>query len=467
MAGASVRKAYEEAVKRLYQTNLITPAKYGLKNEATLLERLGSPHETAKLRFVHVAGTNGKGSVCWKVAAALQHAGLRTGLFVSPHVSCFRERIRVDAVPVAEADVAALLPSIFAAAEAQERDVAPTFFEFTTAAALYHFARVRADAVVLETGLGGRLDSTNVVTPVVSVITSIGLDHMRVLGDSLEAIAAEKAGIIKPGVPVVLGPTAAARESILRAAEEAGSEVTVVEADEDGDFDRENAAVAEAALRVFARRTRLEVSDASVRHGCMRRPPCRFEVRYVIPPSDAVPPLSLVLDVAHNGDAMRSLFHRLRCNFPRARLHVLLGLSRDKDVKEVANIILQRVASPRDVHLVQSSHPRAADIDTLAAAFGGAVPPENCHSRSSTVWGEAVVAGTRDVVAAAMRSRSGTDDVGVGGAAGEPIVTEPCLADSGNDSDVVVICGSVYLMSEARAAIGIDEPRDDPKWNEL
>ena len=175
--------------------------------------RLGSPLENElRRKVVHIAGTNGKGSVAWKVARTLQSAGLRTGLFVSPHVSSFRERAQVNGELISEARVAALLAEIFAAMDAGPEPVRATFFEITTALALRHFAESGVDALVLEAGLGGRLDATNIVAaPALSVITSIALEHTRVLGGTVEAIAAEKAGIMKPGVPVVVGPRAPPR----------------------------------------------------------------------------------------------------------------------------------------------------------------------------------------------------------------------------------------------------------------
>ena len=166
------------------QINLFHPAKLGLETMQALHARLGSPLENElRRKVVHIAGTNGKGSVAWKVARTLQSAGLRTGLFVSPHVSSFRERAQVNGELISEARVAALLAEIFAAMDAGPEPVRATFFEITTALALRHFAESGVDALVLEAGLGGRLDATNIVAaPALSVITSIALEHTRVPG---------------------------------------------------------------------------------------------------------------------------------------------------------------------------------------------------------------------------------------------------------------------------------------------
>lgn len=172
--------------------------KLGLENTRTLLERLGNPQR--KLRIVHVAGTNGKGSTAATLELLLRSTGESTGLYTSPHLHSFTERIRIDGQPVDEAEIVRLTEEVRRAAVG----LSPTFFEFTTVMALCHFARCQVDRVVLETGLGGRLDATNVVDPELCIITPVALDHAAHLGDSLGQIAAEKGGIIKPQVPLVI-----------------------------------------------------------------------------------------------------------------------------------------------------------------------------------------------------------------------------------------------------------------------
>lgn len=189
---------------------------------ARLLARLGNPQE--KFKIVHVAGTNGKGSVCTLTAGALSSAGYKTGLFVSPHLVSPAERIQIDGSPIAKSSFAHAVVDVF-----QEEEDELNFFEILTAAALVYFARKKVDYAVLETGLGGRKDPTNVCTPVLSIITAIGLDHMQYLGSSLAQIAREKAGIIKPGVPVISGtvnPTV--REVIAKTAKAQNAPLTFV-----------------------------------------------------------------------------------------------------------------------------------------------------------------------------------------------------------------------------------------------
>jgi dihydrofolate synthase/folylpolyglutamate synthase len=190
---------YQQSLDYLYGLQRFG-IKLGLSNIQTLLTRLGHPERT--MRIVHVAGTNGKGSVSVATALMLQSAGLRTGLYTSPHLHSFTERIRIDGRAIPEPDMVALVDLV----RAVVGTLPVTFFEFTTAMALLHFHRERVDFAVLEVGMGGRLDATNAVMPEVSVITPVCMDHAEHLGPDLAAVAGEKAGIIKPQVPVVIGP---------------------------------------------------------------------------------------------------------------------------------------------------------------------------------------------------------------------------------------------------------------------
>ena len=192
-------RPYLDSVQFLYSLgNEIKTAKLGLERIRAVLQALGRPQD--RLRFVHVAGTNGKGSTCAMIESALRASGLRTGLFTSPHLAEPTERIRIDGAPISADRFAAAFDRVHAA---NAPDNHTTYFETVTAMALLVFAEERVDMVVLEVGLGGRLDATNVVSPDLSVITPVDFDHEAFLGKSLDSIAAEKAGILKPGVPAV------------------------------------------------------------------------------------------------------------------------------------------------------------------------------------------------------------------------------------------------------------------------
>src|SRR5471030_2756558 len=196
---------YQDTVQYLYtQLPVFTRVgasayKANLDNTIELCKRLGDPQK--RFKSVHIAGTNGKGSTSHMLAAILQVAGYKTGLYTSPHLKDFRERIRINGQMISEQsviDFVTLHRSDF-------EDIKPSFFEMTVGLAFDIFAKEKVDIAIIETGLGGRLDSTNIIIPLVSVITNIGWDHMNILGDTLQLIAAEKAGIIKPGIPVIIG----------------------------------------------------------------------------------------------------------------------------------------------------------------------------------------------------------------------------------------------------------------------
>ena len=207
MPSSTRTMTYNEAIDYLYNArppfHMVGASAYkpGLENTLRLMEHVGNPQE--QLRTVHVAGTNGKGSTSHLIAASLQAAGLRVGLFTSPHLVKLTERIRINGMPIEEEEIAGFI--------GQNKDfldeVQPSFFETMTALAFAYFVKRKVDVAVIEVGLGGRLDSTNVLTPVLSVITNIGLDHTEFLGNTLSKIAKEKAGIMKPHVPCVIGET--------------------------------------------------------------------------------------------------------------------------------------------------------------------------------------------------------------------------------------------------------------------
>src|SRR5258708_2503963 len=217
---------YAEAIHFLYHLRVFG-AKFGLENTIKLAALAGNPHD--RLRFIHVAGTNGKGSTCAMLESIYRAAGLRVGLFTSPHLVSLGRRIQVERKVIAADEVARAVSELQPLLESFPRDAHPTFFEVVTVMALRYFAEQKCDLVVWETGLGGRLDATNIVTPLASVITNIQFDHEEWLGGSLERIAFEKAGIIKSGMPVITsaeGPEPL--EVIRQTAQQRPSPLTVV-----------------------------------------------------------------------------------------------------------------------------------------------------------------------------------------------------------------------------------------------
>ena len=319
---------YDEALEFLFPRT--TTIKFGLATTRALLKSLGNPHQV--MPSIHIGGTNGKGSVSTLVAAALREAGWRVGLYTSPHLISFRERIQVGGVPISEEAVAMWTARLLSPILQRKA----TFFEATTALAFADFAARGAEIAVVEVGLGGRLDSTNVVHPLVSGVTKIARDHMKYLGDTLELIATEKAGIAKPGVPFVVGEgdpvlvevlRREARRAVARADARGRADVRVLPAEYEwcgplslaGPHQRRNAAVAYGILTALPgpyRPTQQQIESA---FGSVRVPG-RLDRRG-----------RWLFDVAHNPDGMRSLVGALNV-MPLARpLHALVSILGDKE----------------------------------------------------------------------------------------------------------------------------------------
>lgn len=382
------------------RTSPVPYAEQAFKLDAVreLLRRLGDPQQ--RLKIVHIAGTKGKGSTGAMIAAALEAAGLTTGVYSSPHLDRLEERFAVGGEPCSAAELVGLVERVRPHAEAMDRecDRGPTFFDLTTAMALAHFADRAVDAVVLEVGLGGRLDSTNVVTPVLTVITSISLDHTKQLGPTRAAIAAEKAGILKPGIPCVSG--VADREAgdvIGRIASERDCPLLQRNRDFEmepesstasprrqswvftqtnpngsietisdilpalpGGAQAENAAVALAALGILADagwNLPIEARRQGIAKG---RLPARME-RF-----EGAPPV--VVDGAHNDASARALAEAIDDLLPetsRERRVLVVAVSDDKDLAAILEPLAQRFGHVLATRYLDN--PRAVDPDQIAA----------------------------------------------------------------------------------------------------
>jgi dihydrofolate synthase/folylpolyglutamate synthase len=326
---------YAEAIQFLYSLRLFG-AKFGLENTLKLAELAGNPHH--QLRFIHVAGTNGKGSTCAMLESIYRAAGLRVGLFTSPHLVSFRERIQINRQHISETDVVRLVNELKPLREGFADGHQPTFFEAVTIMSLRYFADQKCDLVIWETGLGGRLDATNIVTPLASVITNIGIDHSEWLGETVEKIATEKAGIIKPGVPAV---TSAAPghglETIQASAQQRHSPLTIVSAEQThlppldtinlplhGPHQRLNAALAVATVRTLA--DKIPVADSALRTGLanVHWPGRMHRIQ-------TASGQTILLDGAHNPDGAEALRVALQEEFPDAKPAMIFGVFRDKD----------------------------------------------------------------------------------------------------------------------------------------
>lgn len=363
---------YDESVRYLYSLgNEIQTAKLGLERITELLEALGSPHRGP--RFVHIAGTNGKGSTAAMIESGLRAAGQRTGLYTSPHLVEPTERIRIAGEPVSRQQFAAAFTTVHETS-LRTLEQHPTYFESVTAMAFLLFEEAQLDWVVLEVGLGGRLDATNVVTPQLSVITPIDYDHQAFLGDSLSSIAGEKGGILKPGVPAVFAHQHAEAAAILRqlarapyqsaddwpvedlAIDARGSQFRIRDLAIDcplaGEHQVENARTAAIALH------QLGFSTEGIRH---TRWPGRLERVSEQP--------EIIVDGAHNPAGAQALAHYIRRFYAGRNLWLVYGVMRDKAVEEMTSLLF----------------PLASRVILTVPANSRAMPPERIPNRDARI----------------------------------------------------------------------------------
>jgi dihydrofolate synthase/folylpolyglutamate synthase len=415
---------YDEAIafwyaRINYEVRAAAPADLKLERMRALLRLLGDPHD--RLRTVHATGTKGKGSTAAMLGSVLRAAGYRVGLFTSPHLTRVEERTQVDGVPITRDELAARMAEVAVAVRQLEAGPfpPPTFFEIGTALGLLHFVCRRADVAVVEVGLGGRFDSTNVVHPLVSVITCVGLDHTAQLGNTLEAIAYQKAGIIKPRVPVVSGVTEPGPRAVVErvAAEQ---RAPLFERGRDfgydylplppsvwlstdrsdygwmalgllGEHQAANAAVAVATLERL-RDAGLSIPDAAIARGLAEvRWPARVEVISRRP--------AVILDTAHNVPSVEALIRTLGESLPVAgQKHLVFAVSSDKPYPEM----LRLLAGYFDrFHLCRyGNNPRCVPPDQLAAVLRDVAPGSvaEVYPASAPAW-------------SAARSAAGPDDL--------------------------------------------------------
>jgi dihydrofolate synthase/folylpolyglutamate synthase len=363
---------YPEALAWLYGTQRFG-IKLGLENVQRLLRELAVPEKGQ--RIIHVAGTNGKGSVCAMIDSIGRAAGFRTGLFTSPHLVTYRERIRVKGEMIGQEDVARGLGIL--REMIRDWDPHPTFFEITTALALDHFKTSDCELIVLETGLGGRLDATNALTAIVSVITPVGYDHEKWLGNTLEAIAGEKAGIIKPRLPVISARQEPEAEKVIRArAAECeasldfvinpyvGGTVALC-----GKHQRENAALAIAALRAG----HIPIAEDAIARGLATVEwPARFQRWHQ----------RIVIDGAHNPSGAKVLANTWREQFGEERATIILAVLREKNIDGICRALAPIAAR---FILPQIRTERALPPNELATQLCGITPslPSASPARTS------------------------------------------------------------------------------------
>ncbi|MGA9533627.1 MAG: folylpolyglutamate synthase/dihydrofolate synthase family protein [Anaerolineales bacterium] len=432
------RIRYQEALDYLYsfvdysleRSDRYGPDAFELDRVRRLLDRLGNPH--LAYPSVHIAGTKGKGSVAALIAASLRQAGYRTGLYTSPHLVAFNERIQVDGVSISDADLVELIDRLKPAAAAEPEI---TTYELMTALGFMYLADQQVDFGVIEVGLGGRLDATNVLSPEVAIITSISLDHTHILGDTIAEIAAEKGGIIKPNIPVVIAPQRESAANTLRALA-SGRKAPLVDIGRDwevkalehslaaqsfrlrprdgrsdwvelttpllGAHQVDNAATAYVALQVLKRKA-ARLTEEAIHDGFRSVEwPGRFQVLRRSP--------TVVVDAAHNQDSARRLGRTIAEYFEGKHVWLVFGASEDKDIRGMLEALIP-VAD--HVTLTKAFHPRAADpadMASIAEALG-----------ANITINTPVIEGVRDAIAAAK------------------------------PDDVVLVTGSLFVVGEVLA----------------
>jgi dihydrofolate synthase/folylpolyglutamate synthase len=390
---------YQQTVEYLYQhlpmfTRVGSVAlKHDLHNTVELCNLLGNPQN--KFKSIHVAGTNGKGSTSHMLAAVLQQAGYKTGLYTSPHLKDFRERIRVNGQMVPESFVVEFVSQMKEAVSTIE----PSFFELTVAMAFHYFALEQVDIAIIEVGLGGRLDSTNVITPELSVITNISYDHMHILGNTLPEIASEKAGIIKKGVPVVIGETqpevqqvfiakAAALEAPICFADQqwlvqesslspgkpaAGLKLGIVQKQKQqqelkhltldlvGQYQEKNVMTVLSVIRILQQR-QWQIPEQAIHEGLSHvRKLTGLRGRWDVIDTH---PLT-VLDVGHNEAGISEIIQQLRHTVYQ-KLHIVIGFVKDKAI----DAVLPLLPVTATYYFCKAQIPRALDEHTLAEMAG-------------------------------------------------------------------------------------------------
>lgn len=354
---------YKEATEWLfnqipnYQNQGGTAYKPGLERMNSFLQELGNPHNN--LKIIHVAGTNGKGSVCHMLASVLQEEGYRVGVYSSPHVYDFRERIKINGVFIAEEDVIQFV-------NCYKDDIIQldlSFFEITTALSFYYFAKKEVDFAVIEVGLGGRLDATNVVTPILSVITHISIDHTSFLGNTLQEIAGEKAGIIKNNIPAVVGENrtevidkirevAIANQSELSLASH--SSISILETDLIGEFQVENLKTVQTALETL-KKTGIGISGLAIQQGLKSvQRNTKFFGRFTVLRENPL----VIVDVAHNPSGIQNLVEEIKA-YKFDQLHVVFGASSDKDVLQM----MQFFPKNTQFYFCEFSNPRSIKLE--------------------------------------------------------------------------------------------------------
>jgi dihydrofolate synthase/folylpolyglutamate synthase len=445
-------------LKRLYNTNRFMAKKVNLESITKACKLFNDPQK--QVPYIHVTGTNGKGSVCKKLSSILTKSGYKTGLFISPHISTFRERIQINNNYIESEYIVEELEKIFNVCDQNSVDL--TYFELVTLLGFNYFKDMGTQVAVLEVGLGGNLDATNVVDPLISIITSIGIDHTETLGFTKEEIADKKAGIIKPNRPVVIGYDCYPREVFIKRAEDNNSPLYTLDKfnKQKGDFynfDIENRELASYAITILKKHypSFNNISDEAIEYGLSQQQPCRKE--------DALKTLgkdyilkhikdkygnennlnnikAIYFDVGHNQHGLEKLFLTLREQYPTNYFRVIFGVSANKDIEDIVKIIL---SYSDKVYLISPDHPRAMKYNELKNFIKDL---QGNYDYSTNLIEENHLDGRVD-----QNILKAIDDSN----------------NSVNRDEIILVCGSFFFMKDARYTLGYIDECDPYELNEI
>ena len=469
-----MNEKYFSVLKRLYQTNRFKTKKVNLSNLLMATSFFSFPQQN--LNFIHVTGTNGKGSVCKKLSKAFEYSGYKTGLYISPHITSFRERIQINSNYIEKEFIIEHLESIYKILDKTGIDL--TYFEIVTLLSLIYFKDNKIDIGIIEVGLGGNLDATNIIDPLISVITSIGLDHTDSLGYTQNEIAEKKAGIIKMNKPVVLGPDCFPKEVIIKKANETNSEIYYVKYNNNMilDFENENKAIVKKVMEVIKKNYKnlFNIRDEDILKALNSRQPCRKENVVEVLGKELVkqkivkifeknlPMLKkhfcddiiikfqsrldkhfpqIILDVGHNPHGLEKLMLTIKNEFPTSNLNVICGFSAHKDIAENIRTIC---SFSKKIYFISPQHPRILSFEDLKGfslefALQNYIYDKNLIEENEWTKGSVEL----NLILALINSFFS------------------------REKEIIIICGSFFIMNDARKSLGYSEEEDPFELNEF
>lgn len=489
-----MNEKYTNILQRLYKTNRFKKKKVDLQSIQHACEIFNNPQK--EVNYIHVTGTNGKGSVCKKLSSVLIKSGFKTGLFTSPHISTFRERIQINDNYIEKDYIVEEMERIFKISEKNNLDL--TYFEFVTLLSFNYFRDKKIDIGVMEVGLGGNLDATNVIDPLLSVITSIGMDHMDSLGYTLQEIAEKKAGIIKADRPVLIGRDCFPREVFINRANEVGSKLYFINGPENRDyntskcinfnnmqqvpkdFEEENKLIVTNAVKIlkdtYPETFSHRITSEALHYGLSQKQPCRKEDVFEILGKakisnnlgvDLTRVSKIFLDVGHNAHALDKLLYTLRSEYPKNKLKLICGFSAGKNKHDLFNVIFSYAD---EINLVAAKHARASKYEELIKemkdwlsnySFDREMIKDDLNYNLNEIYYHDEIS---DKIR--LRTRKLKGDV-------EKTILDVLSNENNNSTsetkykDIIVICGSFFLMKEARTTLGYVDEEDPFELNEI